>query len=533
MTINTSIRRKGILLIALVSPAALADNSLADYLFLTRSVYSGNNATVTVGQYLPPGATVANRVKAIANGSYPGVFNNDSVDGSFGVTSPIYLDAINTGGQTVQTLNLTAMAAASGVNLATSFPSKSEIATHMSSDGKSVTLMGYIAPVNTLDVSNSNTPNHVDTTNPVVNSYQRAVAQFDITGSFYVTPVDAYSGNNGRAAILANNVNGSNGLDYYYMVGNAGNGSGTAPDLIVSNTGVQITTPKGSAVTTVVGEHQGTTGAKNGSQYGFSIAQEGYAVDKSGKDNNLRGSTIFNNTLYVSKGSGGNGINTVYQVGTAGQLPTAATAASTAINILPGFNTTPATTATTGPNPFGLWFANASTLYVADEGDGVIGDAATSPYAGLQKWVLSDADHLWHNVYTLQNGLNLGVKYVVTGGKNADGSVNPSGTGYYYPNAATTVSTGPTSNDWVETDGLRNITGKLNGDGTVTIYGITSTVSLSGDQGADPNRLVAITDNLLATTLPSGVPSGESFSTLRTARYGEVLRGVTFIQGDD
>jgi hypothetical protein len=58
----------------------------------------------------------------------------------------------------------------------------------------------------------------------------------------------------------------------------------------------------------------------------------------------------------------------------------------------------------------------------------------------------------------------------------------------------------------------------------VTLYAITSTVSASGDQGADPNKLVAITDTLSATTLPTS----EKFTTLKTARYGEVLRGVSF-----
>jgi len=76
-------------------------------------------------------------------------------------------------------------------------------------------------------------------------------------------------------------------------------------------------------------------------------------------------------------------------------------------------------------------------------------------------------------------------------------------------------------------DGLRNITGVVNGDGTVTIYGITSTISGSGDQGADPNQLVTITDNLNATTLPST----ESFTVLKAAGYGEVLRGVSSTPG--
>ena len=61
-----------------------------------------------------------------------------------------------------------------------------------------------------------------------------------------------------------------------------------------------------------------------------------YPADKPGKDNNFRGLTIFNNTLYVTKGSGSNGIDTVYQVGSAGTLPTLATAAAAPITVLPG-----------------------------------------------------------------------------------------------------------------------------------------------------------------------------------------------------
>jgi hypothetical protein len=51
-----------------------------------------------------------------------------------------------------------------------------------------------------------------------------------------------------------------------------------------------------------------------------------YASDKLGKDNNFRGLTLFNNTLYTTKGSGSNGVNTVYQVGATGSLPTLANA---------------------------------------------------------------------------------------------------------------------------------------------------------------------------------------------------------------
>ncbi len=164
----------------------------------------------------------------------------------------------------------------------------------------------------------------------------------------------------------------------------------------------------------------------------FDITQVGYTTpDKAGKDNNFRGLTIFDNTLYVTKGSGGNGINTVYQVGNAGVLPTGTTAEleSMPITILPGFPTSLAAgTNQSGDTtpiayPFGIWFADAKTLYVCDEGDGTFVPPATpgpasfnvadssSATAGLQKWSFSNGS--WQLLYILQDGLNIGVPYVV------------------------------------------------------------------------------------------------------------------------
>ncbi|WGS19656.1 MULTISPECIES: hypothetical protein [unclassified Bradyrhizobium] len=271
--------------------------------------------------------------------------------------------------------------------------------------------MGYDAAVNDLDVSNSNSPNHVDPTNPVTSVHARVVAELGFDGSLHRTKVNVYSGDNGRGAIRANKVNGTP-ADQYFMVGNAGNGSGTQPVLIVDDTGVQLATPGSDGSDTVVGVQQGTPGSKNGFQFGFAVGQLGFAADKSGKDDNFRGLAIFNNTLYVTKGSGSNGINTVYQVGASGVLPTRDTASSTAFSILPGFPSNPSVNSgANGFYPFGLWFADANTLYVAQEGDGKLTDAATSPTAGLQKWIY--ANGTWSLAYTLQKGLNLGTAYHV------------------------------------------------------------------------------------------------------------------------
>src|SRR5215831_11377282 len=61
-------------------------------LLITRSVYTGTSATVTIGQALPGGG------KALVDGSYPNVWSNEGPDGSFGVSSPIFLDQMSDSG---------------------------------------------------------------------------------------------------------------------------------------------------------------------------------------------------------------------------------------------------------------------------------------------------------------------------------------------------------------------------------------------------------------------------------------------------
>jgi hypothetical protein len=77
------------------------------------------------------------------------------------------------------------------------------------------------------------------------------------------------------------------------------------------------------------------------------------------------------------------------------------------------------------------------------------------------------------------------------------------------------------------TGGLRNLTGPVNDNGTVSLWAVTSTVSGSGDQGADPNALLSVTDNLGATSLPAS----DQFSTVLAATYGQAVRGVSFTPG--
>jgi hypothetical protein len=513
-------------------------------LLLSRSVYDSPANIITPGvTQLPPGCTPGNCVTATADGTYPTVFNNVLVDASFGVTAPILIDEMLTipSGDVVQTIQVP-NSSEKGVKttadqMVTSFSSKSEIGLNLSLDRNSVSFMGYLAPNSTIDASNSNTPDVVDPTNPVPGTDFRVVASVDQFGQFHFTKTNAYSGNNGRAAIL-NNANGAN---VYYTTGNAGNGSNPQPNGVIVGAGAQIITPSKLALAQQPDPGQPTPVGS------FSVTELGDKADKVGKDTNFRGLTVFNNVIYTTKGSGSNGVNTVYFIDTSGSangkpaacptgsgvpspsatLPTTPIAFNAAnlqtqgvtplnMCVLSGFPTSLAKATTPAPLfPFGVFFANATTLYVADEGNGTttfangsFTAAAAQTTAGLQKWVLNTTTKTWSLAYTLQAGLNLGVPYTVAG--------YPTGN-----NAATSLPWSPA------TDGMRNITGRVNGDGTVTIWAITSTVSGGGDQGADPNKLVMITDKIAATTLPAN----ESFKTLRTAQSGEVLRGISFTPG--
>jgi hypothetical protein len=536
---------------------------------LSGTVYVGNADSVIPGEVLPPGCLNTGPVQnpnpatvnvpllapststtpvtvtcgyAADNGEYPNlhdnhnVWNNDTDDSSFGVSSPIVLWNLSSNGDLLGALHVPSN------EIVTSFSSKSELALNRSADGKSLTFMGYrggpgcptltldpttniltqgtnvgpnspTAP-NLLDVSASNTPGLCDPTNPAVASYTgannptayyRSVAEVDADGHIFYTNGDAYSGDNSRAAMLADN-----GL--YYSVGNDNNGGLSKKQMSETQLGYDLSHSTGAELF-VPGAAPLVPPNNNMISY-FLLSSS----DKPGKDTNFRGLTVFNDTVYVAKGSGGNGVNTVYQLGTPGVLPTTGNAPSGGLvaepyAILPGFPTSTSTTASTGGYyPFGLWFANANTLYVCNEGDLAytpsvingqmnVADSSTLATAGLQKWVLTTAasgSQTWVLQYTIQNGLDLGVPYSV-------------------PDYPTSIEPA--------TGGCRNITGVVNHDGTATIYAVTSTISLNGDNGADPNKLVKVADQIGATK-PSTSGWLDTFVTVRAARAREAFRGV-------
>jgi hypothetical protein len=461
--------------------AAAADRAHAedfiggDTLLISTTTYQdvGEVANLVPGVTPLPGKNAGQTSTATSNGALNTVWNNESGDPSFGVTSAISLSDLN-----VKTGAVLASKTINPSLVSTSFSSKSELGLNLTktSTGYVATFMGYAGGgVGKLDVSNSDTTAFKDTTNPVTSffapganqtyAFNRSVVAFNADGTYTATQTLAYGGNNGRSAVLA-----PNGL--YYTAGNSNNGSGT-PTQLTTSTGLNVATPGSTPNSTMIDP-----------------TFKSIPGDKAGKDSNFRGVTYFNGSLYFTKGSGSNGIDTVYTVSNPnGALPTSATASGATISILPGL---PTDHAKTGPNytPFGLFFANSTTLYVADEGTGDAVDQ--TDHAGLEKWTLSDGT--WSLDYTLQAGL-IGDTYSVPGWNFGE----------------TTI-------------GLRNLSAKLNADGTVTFWATTSTSSDSGDNGADPNEIVEITDALGDTSLPTG----ENFSVFDSPVAGLRYGGVAF-----
>jgi hypothetical protein len=313
----TSLLGCSTLALCAATPIARADQPLLlpNSLVISSSTYDrtqGALASLTVGTQLPNTAT--STTQAIAGNDYVNVWNNASVDGSFGVTSPIELTVINpNSGHVFNTL------AVPTDQVVTSFSSKSELGLHISrtapgADGAHLVFVGYASPgVGALDVSNSDAVAGQDPTNPVTfafgsnHAFARTIVNVDARGNLSYTPTINYGGNNGRAALL-----GSNGI--YYSVGNANNGNattfgpnGTNPD-VTTTTGLEVVKPPDAEVASA----QIPPG--NSAQVDPSLqfpCGKGGALDKPGKSNNYRGVTEFGGALYFTKGSGSNGKNTL------------------------------------------------------------------------------------------------------------------------------------------------------------------------------------------------------------------------------
>jgi hypothetical protein len=421
------------------------------------------------GQALPqdqfygffPGTLIVSRVHYAGTAftttdMFPTIFNDPHISG---ITAPIFLD------QYVPIPFVPKLGSLALTGIVTSFSSKSEGALTRSVDGKFLTYMGYDAGVGCANLAGN--------TNQL---YDREIAPIGANGSVTLLPeANAYSGDNPRAVIT---VDGTQ----FYMAGNSD--STIAKD--------------GTGPGTTIGARYGTPGSNSSIQLGVYFASDrpDETTKQHVKDNNLRGIAIFDGNLYVSKGSGGNGDDGVFQVGSG--LPT--TTGNTITKLLGDPATDPTTGASSPLVPFGFWFANPTTLYVADEGNpntDTNGNLIPDPLAGLQKW--SCTGGTWQLDYVIQNGLNL------------DKAENVAG----YPVPTYTY-------------GIRNLTGTSNWDGSVTIFAITAQYSSISGGEPDPTRLVMVVDQPSAKSLATGFGAFffDRFVTLQQAQSGDVFRGV-------
>jgi hypothetical protein len=475
--------------IAQAAPPFLKPNSLV----ISTSTYDntqGAVANLQAGNSLPS-SSIASTCQAfstaVAGNDYVNVWNNDTVDASFGVTSAITLTDMTLSGRALTTVSVPAS------QVVTSFSSKSELGLHVDNQwyGPVLSFVGYGgAGVGALDASDSDAVAGQDPTNPVTcffgsnYAYPRTVVSVSQDGGIAYTPTVAYGGNNGRSALFSPDAG------TYFTVGNSNNGDTTSynqgitnPD-VTQTTGLEVVDPLLWPT-----YNYGTIPTGNSQQVDPQYAS--VSGQKAGKDSNFRGITEYNGALYFTKGSGSNGIDTVYTV--TPNLPNLQNASSSTVSVVPGFPTD--STKSTGGNytPFAVFFANANTMYVTDEGSGNTTDQTT--HAGLEKWSLVNG--VWQFDYVLTNNL-IGTTYTLNG---SDGA---------YPT--------------VTTVGLRNLAGEVDG-AKVKLWATTSTSSASGDNGADPNEVVEITDVVADTTLPTK----EAFKVLQAPVYGSVYRGVAYV----
>ena len=197
---------------------------------------------------------------------------------------------------------------------------------------------------------------------------------------------------------------------------------------------------------------------------------------------------IYNGQLYISADST-QGLDGIYSLGdlpTGSQTPTVLNGINTSITLTAAEENSVNASAvgtTVDLDPENFFFANGTTLYIADGGqpkDGTSGDG------GLQKWTLNTTTGVWHLDYTLSAGLDL-------------------------------VDNANVSNDTDGSAGIIGLTGVLNANGTVTFYTTNETIA-----DLDQTDVYTITDNVNATT----AAAGEAFSVVYTAGADTNVRGV-------
>jgi hypothetical protein len=373
---------------------------------------------------------------------------------------------------------------ASGANNAVSgeYGSSSEGFLHLSGNGQSLTVMGY--GVNAAAFNANPTAYGTLTTDPTKST---ALAQSgSLTGQAYVAVP--------RVVV---SIDAMGTVDSSTALYNVYNGQNPRAAYTVDGSGYYIS-------------GQGQSGDKTG---GVFYVQNGVATSVTGLDTSGKTATqdtrdvqVYNGQLYASvdskQGSNSNR-DFIGTLGAAGALPTDVANNSNGPTRLPGFGNNGGTgklviTALNGNglssigqtvnlSPEAYFFANDTTLYVADSGmpknDSALNDngGVGLGNGGLQKWVFSGGS--WSLAYTISAGLDL---------------------------VANSSASGVT--------GLFGLTGVVT-NGTVELYATSNTIT-----GTETTYLYGLSDLLSAKTKAAN----ESFVKLAASPVDSVFRGIAF-----
>ncbi|HTY50936.1 MAG TPA: hypothetical protein VMB48_14700, partial [Steroidobacteraceae bacterium] len=371
------------------------------------------------------------------------------------------------------------------------YGSSSEGTLQLSGNGQYLTIMGYAVNAETYnstqDLNGAGTalaqsPNISTNTSTTQPNVARVIALIGANGSVNSTTAisNVFNGNNPRSVYTQNGTS-------FYISGQGTAGDDTGGVFYVSGLGATTATP----ITGV-----DTSSSSNGS----------YNQD-------TRDVQIVNGQLTVSvdssEGSKSHDIDGIGTLGSAGSPPTGTLNKQPTILTGLGGTSTGGAITLNGSNgnsindtngesvylsPDNYFYANSTTLYVADTGDpknGSKGAGTDAPgLGGLQKWSLVDGS--WELDYTLSAGLNL--------------------ISYYNSSTKSLTSDG--------VSGLDGLTGEVV-NGNVELF---ATSYVLGD--TDQTYLYGITD-VLADTQASQV-TGEDFTTLAAAPADSDFKGVAF-----
>ncbi len=395
-----------------------------------------------------------------------GLVGNDDGSGAYtdNQAAPIVLQQLTTSGtlagsmelsQTTTTVNGVTQYAVSG-----EYGSSSEGLLSRSADGKSLAIMGYGISAATYNAGGA-----------AVYGNAALAQSTSVQGGPY-TPVPRVV-----ASIAANGtVDSSTGV---YGVFNTNNPRSVA-------------TVDGSSFY-IAG--QGASSTDTATQGLFLVAKGASTATQIDGTTDVRSVQIVNtgsgNQLDASRDNKAAKTATITNYGTT--LPTGTTTGTSLPGIGPTVTLTAAQANSVNANrvgttvylsPESYYYANPTTLYIADSGKPKNGNAGAAGEGdgGLQKWVLSNGT--WTLEYDLSSGLNLVINTAVSG-----------------------------------TTGLIGLTGQTNTDGTVSLFATNETV---GD--LDQTYLYSIVDTLSATT-PG---ANETFTSIYTAPAGTNVRGVAF-----